>query len=160
MMDKLKEVVAYIAKYYPIKHELSNARLTKMVYLSDWHQAIIYGRQITDINWFFDNYGPFVNDVIDTAKGYPELFDCRETSNMYGSRKRLVGLRNESYEPRLTVEERESIDHIIEHTQLLTWDGFINLVYSTYPVMSSERYSHLDLVEKAEEYEEINKRLS
>ena len=62
---ELKYIMYYIIKNYPnqLKQELSNARLTKTVYLADWKQAIIKHRQISDIKWYFDNYGPFVNDI-------------------------------------------------------------------------------------------------
>ena len=33
-----------------------------------------------------------------------------------------------------------------------TWDQFITFVYSTYPIVNSERYSQLDLVALAQEY--------
>ncbi len=37
-------------------------------------------------------------------------------------------------------------------TMRLNWDGFIKLVYSTYPILKSERYSELNLVEFAKQY--------
>ena len=54
-MTELKEVISYLVSKYPHKDELSNARLTKMIYLADWRHAITQGNQITDIRWFFDN---------------------------------------------------------------------------------------------------------
>ena len=45
-----------------------------------------------------------------------------------------------------------TIDLIIEKTKGLYWQQFINFVYSTYPIITSERYTHLNLVEKAENY--------
>ena len=33
-MVELIDIISYILKYYPIKKELSNARLTKMIYLT------------------------------------------------------------------------------------------------------------------------------
>ncbi len=50
-MTELKDVMAYIIANYPFKGELSNARLTKMVYLTDWKNALLSGRQVTDISW-------------------------------------------------------------------------------------------------------------
>ena len=34
-VDHLRDIVAYVCKNYPYKDELSNARVTKMVYLAD-----------------------------------------------------------------------------------------------------------------------------
>ncbi len=73
---------------------------------------------------------------------------------MYGQKKAVFSLKNENYQPKLNVEERASIDRVVEATRKIYWDDFIKLVYSTHPITSSERYSYLDLVGKAEEYRE------
>jgi len=153
-MADLKDVMGYILREYPskLKDELSNARLTKMVYLSDWKHVLDHGSQITDIRWFFDNYGPFVHNVLDTATSHPELFGIRSSVNMYGSGKRVYYLKNKEKYYNISDNEAQSINHIIGITRKLYWDDFIRLVYSTYPIASSERYSHLDLPAKAKEY--------
>lgn len=153
-MDKLKEIIAYIIKEYPHKDELSNARLTKLVYLTDWHQAINHKKQVTNISWYFDNYGPYVSDVLEKAKEYGDLFSCESTSNIYGSSKTLFRLKDGKYTPSIKDQEKESVDHIINITKKLNWDEFIKLVYSTHPIVSSNRYSQLNLVAKAKEYTE------
>lgn len=61
-------------------------------------------------------------------------------------------VRDRNYTPRLTDDERNSCDHIIEVTRKLYWAPFIKLVYSTHPIASSERHTFLDLVLKAAEY--------
>jgi hypothetical protein len=123
-----------------------------MVYLADWHQAIAHRRQITGISWYFDNFGPFVRDIEVTAANRSDLFAIDLGSNMYGQPKKTFALRNPSYRPNVSEAEAASLDHIIEVTKSLYWNDFIKLVYSTHPIASSERYSHLDLVEKAAEY--------
>lgn len=153
-MNNLKDIIAYIIKKYPIKDELSNARLTKMVFLSDWHQSITKKKQISNIEWFFDNYGPFVWEVYKEVKKNIDIFNVIETTNGYGQKKVLFQIKKESYKPKLSDDEKKSIDHVIEKTKKLNWDDFIKLVYSTYPIISSERYSKLNLIQKAKEYEE------
>ncbi|HAT1822585.1 TPA: DUF4065 domain-containing protein [Legionella pneumophila] len=151
-MTKLKDVIAYTLKNYPIKEELSNARVTKIIFLADWHQAINHGRQISNIKWVFDNYGPFVWDIYNEALSNPDLFDIQETENIYGQKKKVLLIKDTSYNPEISDIEKQSIDHVLNITKKLYWDDFIKLVYSTYPVMSSERYSTLDLISKAKEY--------
>lgn len=153
-MAELHDVMAYLIQKYPshIGHELSNARLTKMVYLADWHQAIVCRRQITGIRWYFDNFGPFVRDIEATAATRSDLFAVDLGSNMYGQPKKTFSVRDPSYRPQLTESEVKSLDHIIEVTKSLYWNDFIKLVYSTHPIASSDRYSYLDLVQKAAEY--------
>lgn len=157
MTADLKDVMAYLIKHYPseLKDELSNARLTKMVYLADWHQAINHGQQITNINWYFDNYGPFVRDIENTASEHADTFSSRTGSNMFGARKQTYSLKNREYEPTLDSGAKKSLDHIIKVTKKLLWADFIKLVYATHPVLSSERYVRLDLVEKAKEYNDM-----
>lgn len=151
-MDKLKEIIAYILKKYPHKEEMSNARVTKIIYLSDWHQAIKFNRQITQINWKFDNYGPYVHDVSETVKKYNDFFNIIGTHNIFGGKKIIFTLKNGNYIPHISQEEQESLDYIISATAHLTWDEFIRVVYSTYPIMTTERYSYINLIEKASQY--------
>ncbi len=151
-MAALKDLLAYLLQNYPHKSELSNARVTKMIYLCDWKHSIDYGSQITDIDWYFDNYGPFVWNVVDTAKENPDLFSVGSTYNFYGDSKRLLSMQAQNYNPKLSLTEEEVADHVIAKTKMLTWNDFISLIYSTFPVVSSERYEVLDLPKLADEY--------
>lgn len=151
-MSKLKETISYILIHFPHKDRLSNAWLTKMVYLADWKQAIENQRQITDIKWYFDNYGPFVCDVEKEVCQHPKLFKRQSTMNMHGSPKVLFSIKENGYQPDLSEDEKASIGHIIKVTKDLNWNAFINLVYSTHPIFSSSRYSSLNLIDKAKEY--------
>lgn len=153
-MANLKDILVYILREYPHKEELSNARVTKMVYLSDWKHVLENGEQVSKISWKFDNYGPFVWDVVETAREYPELFAIEETENLFGSTKRVLACVDRSYRPRLAQSERAAVDHVINSTKRLGWDRFIGLVYSTYPIIASERYSPLDLKQLASEYKQ------
>src|SRR4051794_38716589 len=82
----LRDAMAYICRNYPHKDELSNARVTKMVYLADWRSAITRGKQLTDTEWKFDHYGPFVYDILDIARDGP-AFKVISTQNPYGAPK-------------------------------------------------------------------------
>lgn len=156
-MAKLKDVMAYLIKNYPenIRHEMSNARLTKMVYLADWHRVLKSDKQITNIDWYFDNYGPFVHDIERKAASCDNIFSVNLGSNMHGQPKKSIVLRDNAYRPKVTEGEEASLNHIIDVTKKLYWDDFIKLVYATHPIASSERYSFLDLIEKAGEYRRI-----
>jgi hypothetical protein len=153
-MAELKDVLAYLLHGYPNRSDLSNARVTKMVYLSDWRHSITRGHQITDIHWTFDNYGPFVWDVKQEAEANPNLFRVEQSRTAYGNSKTLISMASDRYSPRLTAEEKASIQHVLNVTHALSWDQFIQLVYSTYPIRASERYSQLDLPALAAEYQQ------
>ena len=152
-MVKLIDIISYILKNYPHKTELSNARLTKMIYLIDWRSAFDYGETVTNINWYFDNYGPFVHDVEETIENNLDIIRPIYTQTLYGSKKKLFILKNENIDFKDIPENvKNTIDIIIERTQGLYWQQFINFVYSTYPIVTSERYTYLNLIQKAIEY--------
>ena len=75
-MANLKDIIAYILQNYPsnMKHELLNARVTKMVYLADWRNCVRSKGQVSDIKWYFDNFGPFVWDVKKAAEEFSRDF--------------------------------------------------------------------------------------
>lgn len=153
-MAELRDVIAYILQRYPedMAGELSNARVTKMVYLSDWRNCLRGKGQISEISWYFDNYGPFVWDVKNTVDQNPDIFASRNLPNKFGSPKVLFKLKNKGYIPDLTDSEKKSKDHVISVSSKKYWNEFIKLVYSTHSIASSERYSSLDLKKKALEY--------
>lgn len=151
-MADLKNILAFLLKEYPRKSDFSNARVTKMVYLADWHQCIHHRGQISSISWYFDNYGPFVWDIYETARENSGIFSCEDTWTVFGKRKLQLQLKDNSYQSSLTEQEKISLQHVIKETSKLNWNEFIKLVYSTYPIMTSERYTYLNLPQKAVEY--------
>jgi len=153
-MSKIEDVTAYICKKYPHKQELSKARVTKLVYLSDWKSVQNGNEQLTDIEWYFHNYGPYVDDVIEHVSEDPR-FKIVSTNNMYGDYKTLLILKDGAkYKKGLSSNETKIIDDVIEETRDLYWDSFIQHVYSTYPIKATDRHSKLNL--KALDIEEKN----
>lgn len=152
-MCNLKEVMGYFCLNYPYPNELSNARLTKLVYLADWFNCLVYDKQITDINWVFNHYGPYVDDIIDTAS-IDSIFTITSTQNHYGDSKIIISC-DKNYKPCVSNDMRIIMDFVIEKTKSMYFNDFINYVYSTYPISSQSRYINLDLVELAKEYKTI-----
>ena len=150
-MANLKDIVYYLVDKYPHKEHLANARITKMVYLADWYSANVFDKQVSEISWYFDNYGPFVTDVIKMAQNNSDVFSVTEENNYFGATKRVIGTVS-TYSPILTDSEIQSLNKVIEITKNKTWDQFITYVYSTYPIIVSDRYTNLDLMALAAEY--------
>ena len=146
--------MAYIARKYPYKNELSKARLTKLVYLADWFSALLDDKQMTDIEWMFNHYGPYVNDISNIANLDSE-FSITPEKTLYGGDKYVISYSGASVDYELTEREKAIIDAIIEKTKFMFFNDFINYVYSTYPVSSNERYSYMNLVSLAKEYKTI-----
>lgn len=152
-MEKvIMDVIKYILQTYPHKDQLSASRLTKMLYLSDWKAALEYGYQLTDTNWHFNHYGPYVDDFVKMAKNDEDI-KVTNTSTMFGGNKQLFELSSNCKRcVNLSSQLKEIVDFVINATKDKNYEEFIKLVYSTYPVISSSKYSDLDLVSKAREY--------
>jgi hypothetical protein len=155
MQTKLADVVAYICVTYPSEYrqDLSNSRLTKLVFLADWANARGTARQITDIEWRFNHYGPWVPDVLESVTN-DDRFVTEVVENQYGATKRRVSL-SESFSRNaghwtetlgLTLRERLVLDGVIADTQSMYFGQFVDYVYDTYPVKHGVRFGVLDLV--------------
>lgn len=155
MKNVISNVIKYLLKKYPYKEDLSASRLTKMIYLMDWKSSIDFGHQITNAQWHFNHYGPYVDDFVKLAKEDKDI-TVENTSTFYGGRKQLFKL-SEKFMGKidLTEEQKKIADFVIDATKQKNYEDFIQLVYSTYPVISNDRYSDLDLVELATKYKEI-----
>lgn len=150
-MAEVADVAVYFCAKYPHKSELSKTRLTKLVYLADWEFAKRKGHQMTPIRWYFHNFGPYVDDVIDSVSS-DSRFLLKEVKNAYGDSKLEIRLRDEtdsSYS--LADSEVDVLDKVIARTSPLYWNAFIKLVYETPPIANSDRYSYLDLENFARE---------
>ncbi len=152
-MAELRDVMVYICQHYPYPRHLSNGRLTKLVYLADWRSSLVRGRQMTDLEWKFYHYGPYVEDIIETANEDPG-FNVAMGSTMYDEPKVLIQYAGDAETPSLSADDREILDFVIEGTSDKNWSQFIQLVYSTYPIVTQQRYATLDLPMLAQKYKE------
>lgn len=150
-MNKVQTIIAYICLYYPYPSELSKARLTKLVYLADWFSSVSDGHQMTNIEWLFNHYGPYVDDVIDAAQSRFGFFIEHEQT-MYGTSKHVIYFRGSENDIQLSSREKDILNAVMEKTKSMYFNDFVDFVYSTYPVRSRERYSTLNLVDLARQY--------
>jgi hypothetical protein len=150
-MNKLQSIIAFICKNYPHDSELTKARLTKMVYLADWVSAILDDRQLTDVNWIFNHYGPYVEDVVDAARSSAG-FKMETQPTMYGNAKSVISFDGDDRAIDLTDKEKNILSAVISKTKTMYFNSFIDYIYSTYPVKTKERYSTLDLVALAKDF--------
>lgn len=145
--SNLGDLIAYLAENYPHKSELSKARITKMMYLADWEAVKKTGAQLSDVRWYFHNYGPYVDDVVRAARQDSRMAVLRE-QNYYGDPKETVAYKGSGGEgAKLSVSEKTILDKVISETKSFYWDDFIRHVYSTPPISKSSRHSTLDLTQ-------------
>lgn len=156
MKATLLDIILYVYRNYPEINQLSKPRLVKLIYLIDWKNSIENGNQISDINWYYNHYGPYVDDVINLIKSKSEFFDVTSYANGIGSFSDKITFKdNRNYNVNIDKENQKIIDFVIDKTKNLNWNDFITLVYDTYPVKKNSKYSNLDLVGNARDYNEI-----
>lgn len=141
MNYSLNDLIKYFCSMYPHSQELSKARLTKMIYLADWENFCVNREQISNIEWYFDNFGPYVTDVIDTAYNDPNV-RVVSTRTIYGTDKTLIEYNGEM--PNIDEHTKVILNKVINDTKPLSWKSFIDYVYSTPPIRQSERYNYLN----------------
>ena len=151
MSNTISDLVKYLYLNYPFHGELSKARTVKMVYLADWRSCLLHGCQITGIHWYFNHYGPYVSDIINSIRKDDD-FEVRSVTNIFGDNKELIVLKNRQCSIDVTKEVASILDYVIATTSCLTWDQFISLIYSTYPVVTQPRYTYLDLIQLSQQY--------
>lgn len=150
---EILDIVAYFVKNS--KTELSKGRLNKLVYLADWKCALDNRKQISNIDWKFNHYGPYVKDIencIETDQLNRFKIIHQETS-YFGHSKYTIKLVKDLNFVAPDDNEKTILDIILNLTDKLNWTDFINLVYSTYPIKVSERGEVLNLVALAEQYQ-------
>ena len=153
-MNTLIDIVKYLYLHYPYHGELSKARVVKMIYLADWRSCLVRESQITGIHWYFNHYGPYVSAIVDAIR-QDEDFIIQSSTNVFGDTKEVVVLKNPQCQISVSDEVRSILDFVIDKTSKLNWGDFINLVYSTYPVVTQPRYSYFDLVKLSKEYKRL-----
>lgn len=160
MQNSLHDILAYIllrSEQILKRKGISKYRITKIVYLCDWCYACARGRQITDIHWFFDNYGPFVWDVFNTLTKDSDLFELSMILTPYENEITTFAIKNIGYVPNLTKDVQECVEYVLKNAVGLKNQEFTNLVYATYPIRTSRRYTSLNLAEKANEYRQMQR---
>jgi hypothetical protein len=140
----IANILVYFCTKYPLPHELSKARLTKMVYLADWESCLRSGKQLTNIQWYFHNFGPYVEDVLIAAEQCSEL-DVVRTENIYGDAKQVIKARPRAATPEFSRDVANILDDVMNKTKGLYWSDFIRYVYATKPIAQSTRYTVLNL---------------
>ena len=152
------DLVRYIIKNYPNPEELSKARINKIMYLIDWKSAIENEKQITNKKWIFNHYGPYVGEIEEIINIDYRL-KIEKGRNIFGNEKNIIRLIEDKNFNSPTEEEKVIIDFVIEKTRKFYWNKFIELVYSTYPIISQEKGSSLNLIELAREYKSIKNKV-
>ncbi len=125
MNKKLHEVMVFL--FFSVKHKsnLSKARYTKLVYLADWKMCQRYGHPISNIDWMFNHYGPYVEDVAELAKDSVD-FELIVTRNVYGSLKEMINFVGKAPDKfSLSYDETKTLSEVVQETDSMYFITFI-----------------------------------
>lgn len=159
-MAQIKDLVAGFFQCLPVRAEISEERLAKLVYLADWKHAIQNdGRQITELKWYFDSYGPYASQVFDIVHRSP-IFRTRQLSKEWEDSQFVVALFDHSYDPTLKPSERDAIRHVTSVAAARSWGELIKLVSSTYPILAGPRYEFINMPAMAKAYVQLMREIA
>lgn len=151
-MPNLRDVIVYICQHYPREQELTETRLTQIVYLADWLHAVQHGVPFLDIAWEFNIYYGLSTDPIANVVAEDEVFELAEISDVFGYPKRVVRLKEEVSQVPLPETEMRVIDAVIQTASSGTFDSFIRYLYHTFALASETGASKLNLNDLARRY--------
>ncbi|HEY2325776.1 MAG TPA: hypothetical protein VGJ82_23165 [Thermoanaerobaculia bacterium] len=139
-------MIEYICRFYGGSAPMTQFRLGLTLYLTDWRSAIELGRAATDIRWKVENHNPT-----------PEQGDLVFLVMARTSTPPDFSAIDHPREPlpvnfALPDEDRRTIDFVLKVTRHMADQELMQLVYSTFPIMTQPDRAPLNLVALAERY--------
>jgi hypothetical protein len=125
--------------------KVSYSKLTQLVYLVDWKNVLLFNKQLTDIQWILEPWGPS-----------PKNLDIKKELE---NKTLFFQIEKDLYATNLNFEldcNYESVNHVVHTTSKMSDREISKLVRSTYPVMSGGNYRQIDLICKAIKYDELS----
>ena len=124
------------------RSHFSVSRATKMVFLVDWFYSRFNEdnwRQATAIEWYYHQYGPYVNLTQVVKEKFKIASDLQR--NLFSLRRDIEtdGFVN------LNENIKRMCKQVISKTQSLSYLGFINYVYRTPAVKLSEKFTIIQI---------------
>ena len=152
-MNHIANIAATLL-YRSKSNVLSNSRLTMLIYLCDWKSCLVTNKPLTELNWHYENNGPFSWEVIKAVIYSRKHFEISKSLGSFISFNTTVKLivYNEEIQNSLSSYSNNIIDFVIKQTNALDNEQFTNLILSTYPVMSSQKFTDLNLKRLSVEY--------
>ena len=127
------------------------SRTTKMIYLVDWKYALKRGRQATEVRWYFDQFGPYVNLVTTFTKRF-DLRQEKESKSKYRRRVRWLSPNpdiSKDVGTPLSKEVQNVCKDVIKDVRNLSYLSFIRYVYRTPPIRYCDKFRHMNIVRVA-----------
>lgn len=133
---KIYDIISIILQFHKSIGIIHTKKLVSLIYLCDWKSSIDHGKTITNIPWKYlnDNYTEHIAAAFDIGKIEMGQYNFDEN---FGT---------------LTAEEIEVVNYISQLSIELKSVDFMKLVFSTFPMLTQDRYKDLNLPELASDY--------
>lgn len=142
-MNKLKNTILYLVKRHPPKRDLTQTRLTMLLFLIDWENTLQHREQITELSWYFGQYGPNAIDLIPEIRHSKNLYIAVEKSN-FGTDQFMIKTSIDKsliQIEKLSTENIKIIDDIINKTKNFSWKELLDYTYNTKPIKLCKKYT-------------------
>ena len=158
MDNKLLDLIEKIVEMNEPASKVSSIKVLFLIYLCDWKSSMDLGHQITNVKWrFIDEnfYGGMVEKVEkvldETIKNkYQESWTTKFIKSLYIFNTDVESHKIDS----LSREELKVVSFVNKLSKDLPVNDFIKIVYSTFPMITAEKNTSLDLVGLAKSYKE------
>lgn len=151
MCEQLKNIMQAVLSRYD--GWLYNAALTKFIYLLDIESIERSGKSLSNIQWYRDNYGPFVWDVLNCANEMPHIFEIHTEP---GNKRRICLISRENNQE--TGEIEKLMDEVISKipNPKTNFSAFKDYVYATPPMILSRGNGFLNVADTVFADQEVN----
>ena len=151
-MERLRRIVVHVLKHWAEQGSMLESRLAKLLYVADWRSVLETDEGVTGVAWRLQDgapYSPQLRQVIERTrylKLIPPITSLGETGPRVSLEDGAPGLE-------VSVYERRVFGYVGRLLNEISWDEFIGLVYSTYPmVYNNGSVGQMDLLDLKKRY--------
>lgn len=141
---------------YDIRNLIDNVRelnvkkelIHFVLFMIDWKYTLVYGEQLTNVKWFKNQ-----NSIMDfnlnnkNLNDYLKEIESKDNINIYDKNLSQIDLNKINL----------FINFVKSKTEKMLYTEFVNLYFSTYPLISSNKNELIDLVDLRNQYIDIVK---
>lgn len=131
---------------------IRDEELMWIVYLADWRSTIKSRNRLLQCVWTFGHYGPETEEFEAALEQYSWMFKTSRRRETNGIEFRWIQPEHPEYRVLLEEHEHAAVEHVLSTTSSLDRADLVRLVYSTFPMLSSERFTTLNLEDLADKY--------
>lgn len=119
--------------------DIDEKNISKMLYLIDWKYTLVYGNQLTNANWFYDNFG--ANFKIENQDMLYYIKNLDKHSIFSEPLSQIDHIRIQIF-----------INFIEEKFERMLYTDLMHMYFSTYPFFVTDKYDLINMENSREKY--------